>query len=123
MVARAQPSAPFASRELNGEVLLEELAELRRGNVHARHLGDLVAGLRGLDDARIDAAQARLRQLAQSRFAGQPAVAALLTRWTKKLKAAPDVPLLVAHFERLALTAALVPALVRAQDRLPEGPR
>lgn len=116
---RTHPSAPFASRELNGEVLLEELADLRQAQVQQRHLNDCALNLRGLDGLPVAEAGQRLRQLASNRFSGQPALASLLVRWATKLKSDADVPLLVSHLERLAMTAALVTALRRAADRLP----
>jgi hypothetical protein len=121
--SRTQPSAPFASRELNGEVLLEELAELRSAQVQQRHLEDCVLHLRGLAGVRVSEATARLKQLASNRFAGQPALASLLVRWAWRLKGEVDVPLLVGHLERLALTSALITALRRGAERLPRGGR
>lgn len=121
--SRSQPSAPFASRELNGEVLLEELADLRNAQVHQRHLNDCVLNLRDLEGVRVSDAAARLKQLASNRFAGQPALASLLVRWAAKLRHEVDVPLLVSHLERLALTSALVTTLRRGAERLPRGGR
>ena len=120
---RPQPSAPFASRELNGDVLLEELTDLRTAQVQQRHLNDAVIGLQDLAGARVSEASARLKSLASNRFAGQPALASLLVRWAAKLKSELDVPMLVSHFERLALTSALVTALRRGAERLPKGGR
>lgn len=121
--AKAQPSPPFASRELNGEVLLEELADLRNAQVQQRHLNDCVVGLRDLEGVRVSEAAARLKQLASNRFAGQPALASLLVRWAAKLKSEVDVPLLISHLERLALASAIVTALRRGSERLPKGGR
>jgi hypothetical protein len=121
--ARRQPSAPFASRELNGEVLLEELADLRNAQVQQRHLNDCIVNLRGLEGVRVSEAAARLKQLASNRFAGQPALASLLVRWAARLKNEVDVPLLVSHLERLAMTSALLTALRRGNERLPKGGR
>lgn len=121
--AKAQPSPPFASRELNGEVLLEELADLRNAQVQQRHLNDCITGLRDLEGVRVSEAAARLKQLASNRFAGQPALASLLVRWAAKLKTEVDVPLLVSHLERLALTSAIVTAMRRGSERLPKGGR
>lgn len=121
--ARSQPSTPFVSREFNGEVLLEELGELRDAQVPQRHLVDLAAAVRDLNGARVSEATQRLAALAGNRFAGTPALASLIVRWSKRLKADVDVPLLVGHFERLALTAAMVGALRRAAEQLPKGGR
>lgn len=115
---KVQPSTPFSSRELNGEVLLEELSDLRQGQVHQKHLSDLVVGLRDLEGVRVSEAAQRLKQLAANRFSGTPALASLLVRWAAKLKVEPDVPLLIAHFERLAVTAAIVGAVRRASESL-----
>ena len=120
---RPQPSAPFASREFNGDVLLEELTDLRTAQIQQRHLNDAVIGLRDLGGARVSEAAARLKSLASNRFAGQPALASLLVRWAGRLKSELDVPMLVSHFERLALTSALVTAMRRAAERLPKGGR
>lgn len=118
MPGKVQPSTPFSSRELNGEVLLEELSDLRQAQVHQKHLSDLVVGLRDLEGVRVSEASQRLKQLAANRFSGTPALASLLVRWAAKLKVEPDVPLLIAHFERLAVTAAIVGAVRRASESL-----
>ena len=117
------PSPPFANRELNGEVLLEELSDLRNAQVHQRQLNDCVAGLRELQGVRASEAKDRLKQLATSRFAGAPAMASLLVRWAGRLKGDVDVPLLLGHFERIAMVSAALSALRRASDRLPKGGR
>ena len=116
-------SAPFQNRELNGELLLEELADLRLAQVQQKHLNDCVANLRSLAGTRVSEATQQLKALASGRFAGQPALASLLVRWSSKLKTELDVSLLVGHLERLTLTAAIVPALRRASERLPKGGR
>jgi hypothetical protein len=114
-------SAPFQNRELNGALLLEELTELRQAQVQQKHLNDCVSNLRGLSGARVTEAAQQLKALATGRFAGQPALASLLVRWSAKLKSEVDVTLLVGHLERLALTATLAAALRRASERLPKG--
>ena len=116
--AKSQPSTPFASRELNGEVLLEELADLRNAQIHQKQLSDLVMGLRDLEGVRVSEASQRLKSLAANRFSGTPALASLLARWAAKLKVEADVPLLIAHFERLAVTSAIVSAVRRASESL-----
>jgi hypothetical protein len=121
--SKAQVSPPFANRELNGEVLLEELSELRMAQVHQKQLVDCVGALRELAGARASDATQRIKHLATSRFAQQPAMAALLVRWAGRLKSDVDVPLLVGHFERIALVGASVSALRRAAERLPKGGR
>ncbi|MBL8919786.1 MAG: hypothetical protein JNJ54_13040 [Myxococcaceae bacterium] len=121
--ARPQPSAPFASRELNGELLLDELVDLRNAQVAQKHLDDLVRALHELEGSRAAEAVVRLKQLAANRFSSQPAVASLLVRWAAKLKSEVDVGLLVAHLERLALVSAMLGALRRGAERLPKGGR
>lgn len=116
--ARSQPSTPFASREFNGEVLLEELTDLRNAQVAQKTLGDLVVGLRELEGGRVSEAAQRLKQLAANRFSSTPALAALLVRWAARLKVEADVPLLISHFERLAITSAIVASVRRAGDSL-----
>ncbi len=116
-------SAPFQNRELNGELLLEELSDLRLAQIQQKHLNDCVANLRGLAGMRVSEASQQLKALAAGRFAGQPALASLLVRWAAKLKTEFDVSLLVGHLERLALTGAVVAALRRASERLPKGGR
>lgn len=116
--ARAPASGPLANRELNGEVLLDELAELRQAQVTQRDLNDCALGVRELSGVRVAEAQSRLKALATGRFAQQPALAGLLVRWAAKLKSEVDVPLLTSHLERLAMTSAVVSALRRGQDRL-----
>jgi hypothetical protein len=120
---RAQPSPPFVSREFNGEVLLDELADLRAAQVHSRHLVDCLGALRGLDGVRVSEVATRLRALAGHRFTSQPALASLLVRWAARLKNEIEVPLLVSHFERLVLTSLLVTALQRGAERLPRSGR
>ena len=123
MPAKSQPSTPFASRELNGEVLLEELSDLRNAQVPQKLLSDLVAGLRDLEGVRVSEAAQRLKQLAANRFSATPSLASLLVRWSAKLKVEADVPLLISHFERLAITAAIVASVRRASDSLKGGGR
>ena len=120
---RSQPSPPFASRELNGQVLLEELTELRQAQIAQRHLDDCVAGVRDLDGIRVTEAAARLKHLAANRFSSQPALARLLVQWAGKVKTEADVPLLKNHLFRLAMASAVLNALRRGAERLPRGQR
>ncbi len=114
---RLQPSSPFLSRELNGEVLLDELDELRRGQVPQQQLDDCARALRCLEGP-VSSCAALVRQLAKDRYAEHLALASLLKRWATRLKTDADAPLLAAHFERLALSSALISALHRASDQL-----
>jgi hypothetical protein len=120
---KAPLSPPFASRELNGEVLLEELSDLRDSRVGAQHLVDAALAVRQLRTVRVSEATVRIKQLAGGRFNSQPALAALLMRWASKLRTEPDVTALMGHIERLALTSTLLAATRRAQDRAGEGGR
>src|SRR3954471_24653283 len=99
-------SPPFASRELNGEVLLEELEDLRDARIGPQPLIDCALAVRQMKTTRVSEAALKLKQLAGGRFQSQPALAGLLMRWASKLKSEQDVTALNAHLERLALTAA-----------------
>lgn len=109
---KPQPSTPFASREFNGEVLVQELDDVRAAPV--RQLADLATALDELMGVRAAEATQKLNQLAAGRFSSPPQLAALLKLSAKKLKVDADVPLLIAHFGRLAITAALTQAIHRA---------
>ena len=113
-----QVSAPFASREFNGELLLEELDSLRDAQVRQNHLNDCVIALQQVDGLRVNEAAVRIRQLAGGRFQGQPALASLLVRWAARLKTELDVPQLTSHLRRLALASALIGAMRRGSERL-----
>jgi hypothetical protein len=110
-------SAPFASRELNGEVLLEELSDLRDSRIGSQHLIDCALAVRQIRNVRVSEAMVRLKQLAGGRFQTQPALAALLMRWAAKLKTETDVTALTGHIERMALTSSLLSAIRRAQEQ------
>src|SRR5438128_2020958 len=109
-------SAAFQNRELNGELLLEELSDLRQAQIQQKHLNDCVANLRGISGVRVSEASQQLKAVASGRFGAQPALASLLVRWAAKLKTEHDVSLLVGHLERLALTSAVVSALRRGSE-------
>ena len=115
---RPAASGALSSRELNGEGLLEELAELRQVQLAQKELNDCALSARELSGMRVGEAQGRLKALAAGRFVGSPALAALLVRWAQRLKSEADVPILSSHLERLALTSAIVTALRRAQSRV-----
>lgn len=120
---KSQASAPFSSRELNGEVLVEELSDLRLAQVQGKHLLDLANGVRDVVGTPVPEAALRLKAMAGQRFAGQPAVASLLVRWAMKVKSDQDLKILSAHLLRLAVTNALLPSLRRAAERLPRTAR
>ena len=113
-----QVSAPFASRELNGQLLLEELEQLRDAQIRQNALNDCALAVREVDGLRVYDAAGRIRQLASARFQGQPALASLLVRWAARLKTEADVPQLTSHLRRLALTSALLGALRRGGEHL-----
>ncbi len=112
-------SAPFADRELNGEVLLRELSALRDAQVRQRQLDDCALALRGLSGLKVSETIVKIRDLAGGRFDGNPALAALLVRWAAKLRTEEDIPVLVAHFVRLAVSAGLIAAIRRGAKRFP----
>ena len=109
-------------RELNGEVLLDELDELRGANVPQRQLDECARALSSLRGSASEAAAA-VRQLAGDRFSDSPALASLLRRWATRLKHDPDGPLLAAHFERLALVGGVMTAVRRGAQLLPRSTR
>ncbi len=114
---KAQPSAAFLNRELNGEVLLDELDELQQGRVPQRALNDCARELAAVKGSATQAA-ALIRALATNRFSRFPPLVSLLKRWATKLKTNSDVPLLAAHFDRLAVVAAVLSSLTLATRRL-----
>jgi hypothetical protein len=114
-------SAPFLSREFNGEILLEELEDLRAGNIKQMSLNDCALALREINGRRASEVQLRLKVLAQNHFSNQPALALLLSRWSAKLKVDDDVAALISHVERLALTNSMVAAVMRGHERLQRG--
>lgn len=121
--ARHPASPPFVHREFNGEVLLDELAELRGARVRQPELVEIareIAQLRGRSPAQ---AASGLAELARGRFASPRELSALLTQWGKKVRSGADVELLAGHFQRLALAGALVSALRSAAEALPGGGR
>jgi hypothetical protein len=105
------------SRELNGEVLLDELDELRGGQVSQRQLDECANALRSLKEGSAPRVAASIRELAAHQYADAPSLGSLLRRWATRLKHDVDAPLLVAHFERLAMVSAVVSALQRAAPR------
>lgn len=112
-------SPPFADRELNGEILLDELNDLRGAGVGPRSLIDCALALRELNGMMLAEAQAKLKAIAGGRFQTVPELASLLVRWSAKLKSERDVFELTSHFERLAMSSALFGAMGRGASRLP----
>jgi hypothetical protein len=107
-------SLAFSARELNGEVLLAEVALLRRQGVapaSLQKLSNLLSRSRkkpqGLD------AQA-LRDIAE-RQTENAALSSLLHRYADKVRHPADAAALVDHFHRLAQAAALL-AVLRSEN-------
>jgi hypothetical protein len=109
------PSAAFRNRELNGTQLLDELAELRSTSVSQRLLDSTAAMLAPLRGLLAKDAQAQAFRYSKSIRADSSALAELVEHWGKKLKTKADVVLFIAHFEKLALTSALLSALRQLQ--------
>jgi hypothetical protein len=109
------PSAPFLAREFNGETLLQELRRLEDAEVKPAHLFECVLALRPLARADAKTATAGMQKISSGRF--QP-LANILSGWVAKVRADDDVPMLIGHFERLALACALSGAARRGNERL-----
>jgi hypothetical protein len=118
---KKQPSPTFSHRELNGEHLLQELRELRLGQVTQKQLNACARELR--TRANLSAAELshELRTLARGTFADDPAIGALLKSWAQKVVSDADVPILASHAQRLAMTSALVDTLRRVSAGLRGG--
>lgn len=116
MAARPNLSAPFAHREFNGEHLFAELKQLRVGQVPQKELNDAAISLKRLTKVRAPELAQKLRAMAKVR---SPALGTLLKDWASKLNRDEDVPVLVSHLQRLAMTSALLDATRRASARLP----
>lgn len=115
------PSPPFASRELNGEILLDELQRLRLAAVPQRDLNDCAAAVARLGDAPLPEVARRFQALAHQRFGATPEIAGLLVRWAQKVKTPEDLAALRGHLQRLALGSALLNAIYRGAGRLRKG--
>ncbi len=104
-------STPFRHRELNGELLLAELASLRAAAVTQSELNALAAGCQAWASLSVLVAA---KALVQQGGTTSVALGRFVEEWAKKLKHPPDVALLAEHFERLAMTSACISALRRA---------
>jgi hypothetical protein len=114
-------SGPFAARELNGEMLLQEATTLRDRGVSADALGACALGL-----ARAGPQQARelvdaVGHLAATSSRCPAPLARLMEGWATKVKSEEDVVAYVDHFLRLARVFALIPALLQSSERLAKG--
>ncbi|MFN0062912.1 MAG: hypothetical protein ACKVPX_10395 [Myxococcaceae bacterium] len=109
----------FSDRELNGETLLREIGALRSARVPQVRIHECALLLEpGLD---VPIASERLRSAALGRFADEPSLAQLLTRWAARLRTPEDVRALTGHLRRLALSSALIRAMWVAAPRLHGG--
>jgi hypothetical protein len=116
--AGSQTSPPFVDRELNGTLLLEELAGLKAAAVPQGRLTACERALRGLGGLHPAEAAEQLKRIALTDFAEAPALAQLLVRWASRIRMEGDAAALEEHFHRLAVTAALLGALWQAASRL-----
>lgn len=120
---KTQPSPAFADREFNGTVLVQEIEELSSSGVPPEQISECGQDLQGLLGLPPQEASARIHALAKTRASTHPALAALLSRWAPRIKMHVDLPLLISHFNRLAMAMAALPALRAAAGRLPNGGR
>ena len=116
MAARPNLSAPFSHREFNGEHLIGELKKLRLGQLSQKELTGCALTLKALAKVRAPELAQRLRALAKE---SSPALGTLLKEWSTKLGRDEDVPVLVSHVQRLAMTSALLDAARRGNALLP----
>lgn len=119
MAVKPNLSAPLAHREFNGEHLFAELKQLRMGQVAQKELNECALSLRRLTRLRAPELAQKLRLLSKERA---PALGTLLKDWAAKVNRDEDVPVLVSHVQRLAMTSALLDATRRASARLPPPP-
>ncbi len=113
-----RPSAAFLHREVDGEDLLSELNELREGQVAQRQLVEIVARLKPLRSLSFVEGSTEIRRLLDDHSNDAPRLAALVRRWAQRLRVDDDVPMLVAHFERLMLSSAILPVIRSGAARL-----
>lgn len=117
-MSHSQLSPPLASRQFNGEVLLEEVASLRGQGVSQRALNDLASALSVRAQSTAREVSERLRHLASNRFADTPCLALLLNHWAAKLKTPADAAAVVDHFQRLVVLSAIISAVKQAAPSL-----
>ncbi|HZN94343.1 MAG TPA: hypothetical protein VFB81_16630 [Myxococcales bacterium] len=116
-------SPPFAAREFNGDGMLKELQHLRDAVVNQKHLNDCALAVRNLPNKGLLEAMMEIKQLAMARFQGQPELARLLVTWAAQVKGPRDFMELCGHFQRLAISSALLAAMYRGASRLPNAPK
>jgi hypothetical protein len=116
-------SPPFAAREFNGDGMLAELQHLRDAVVNQKHLNDCALAVRNLPGKGLLEAMMEIKNLAMSRFQGQPELARLLVTWAAQVKGPRDFGELCSHFQRLAMSSALLAAMYRGASRLPNAPK
>jgi hypothetical protein len=110
-------SAPFAARELNGEMLLEEVATLRGRGVPQSALEYCAASLARSAGAGAAQVPDTVQQIASSGGRCPSPLAHLVAAWARKVRTDDDAVALADHFSRVARVAALLPALVQASER------
>jgi hypothetical protein len=120
---KTQPSPPFADREFNGTVLVQEVEELLLAGVPAEQIWECGQDLQALLGVPASEASTKVQALAKTRTATHPMLVALLTRWAPRIRIQVDLPLFISHFNRLAMAMAALPALRAAAGRLPNGGR
>jgi hypothetical protein len=109
-------SAPFAARELNGEMLLEEVATLRERSVPQTALEYCAASLARTATHGAAEVPDTVQQLVSSGARCPSPLAHLVAAWARKVRTDDDALALADHFSRLARVAALLPALVQASE-------
>ncbi|HYV45350.1 MAG TPA: hypothetical protein VFA20_10835 [Myxococcaceae bacterium] len=114
-------SPAFAAKEYNGADLLKELQHLRDAVVNQKHLNDCALAVRNLPNKGLLEAMMEIKQLAMARFQGQPELARLLVTWAAQVKGPKDFMEMCGHFQRLAVTSALLAAMYRGASRLPNA--
>ena len=114
-------SPAFAAREFNGDGLLKELQHLRDAVVNQKHLNDCALAVRNLPNKGLLEAMMEIKQLAMARFQSQPELARLLVTWAAQVKGPKDFMEFCGHFQRLAMSSALLAAMYRGASRLPNA--
>lgn len=102
---------------------MQEMEELSSAGVSPEQVSECGQDLQGLLGLPPSEASTRIQALAKTRAATHPALAGLLTRWAPRIKMHVDLPLLISHFNRLAMSMAALPALRTAAGRMPNGGR
>ncbi len=115
-------SPPFAHRELNGELLVAELRQLRAAQVPVGELHRLATALGRISGLSVAEAAASVRQLQRELLGPHSPLSALLRDHAGKLRAEGDPAALAGHFSRLANAAAALEGMRRASAALAAAP-